>query len=88
MLVNKWEKILEEDKTFARKQVAEIDPDADLKLMNALLTGVLKPYEDHEDLIRVLIAGLGRCLGYRGGEEMCQATWDQFMFSEPTSKFY
>ena len=86
MLCDRWEKILEEDNTFARKKVAETDPDADLKVMNALREGKLKPYEDHEDLMRMLIAGLGRCLGYRGGEEMTKAVWSQFEFSEPTSE--
>ena len=54
--------------------------------MNALREGTLKPYSDHDDLIRVLIALLGRCLGYRGGEEITKATWGEFEFAEPTSE--
>ena len=86
ILNTRMNKLKQQDDEYGVKKVAEIDEDADDKYLNALETGLLKPYKDTDDLHCCLIAMLGRVLGYRGGKEISKALWKDFEFKPPTEK--
>ena len=58
---------------YGIKKVAEIDEEGDNKFLTALEKGILKPFNDTDDLMRCIIALLGKVLGYRGGKEIALA---------------
>ena len=62
----------------SKKREAFMDPNADAKVEKALRNGILKPYHNYVDMVKVVLFCLTRFFCLRGGEELCQALIEHF----------
>jgi hypothetical protein len=70
VLIDKWNAIREKDPSYGiGKNKARVDPDFVNMFIKAIKDGVLKPYENREDLLRSIIFINGYYLGLRGASE-------------------
>ena len=86
VLNTQMNKLKHEIDSYGLKKVAQVDKDADDKFISGLENGVLKPYNDTNDLHQCIVALLGQVLGFRGGKEIVKANWSDFEFRGPTNK--
>ena len=71
-----WNKKRAADPTLGAKQTkASFDEYRDLKFASLLEIGVYKPYEDMQDLLKIMAMELGRQFSLRGRDEIVFLQW-------------